>query len=558
MPTPAVRSPGDSTVIGPPLDTIADRIAGPHVDDLLRRAARRAPDRVALRTGADELTYAELDERVDRCAAALQKLLGDGGATVAVATVLSPVFPIAYYGIVRGGFVAATVNPLLRQEALQHLLRGSRARAAILTPTVYAAIDPVRHLLPDLTTVVLTEAVPDRPELPVVADLLAAADGPPTSRADEPDAIANVLFTSGTTGAPKAVALSHRNLTVNAAQTALTHGLSDDSVMFNYLPTYHLMHLNIAVQSAATQVLWTDPDVPASIDAAAEHGATHYYSLPMRLNRLAAHPGLAAMKVPTLRAVLSGGSALPASATVRLSEHFGVPVVQGYGLAEASPQTHFDDLADPRPGSCGRPAVGTEARIVHVDTRVVLPPGERGELQVRGPQLMHGYVGEAPGAHLDADGWFTTGDVGYADPQGRLFIVDRIKDVFKCDNFLVAPTEVERLLQRHPAVADCVVVDYPDPLSGAVAYALVVLGDPASDVAAAVDVVNRDMPYYQQVRYVETVDRIPRSPTGKIQRRELRQAVHARTVAAPTRPAAEGAVLPVIVVSAPDAAPAGR
>jgi long-chain acyl-CoA synthetase len=275
----------------------------------------------------------------------------------------------------------------------------------------------------------------------------------------------------------------------------------------------------------------------------------------MGLSRLAADPGLGAARIPTLRAILSGGSALPVPATERLAAHFGVPVVQGYGLAEASPQTHFDDMDAPRPGSCGRPAAGTESRIVHVDTRAVQPVGELGELQVRGPQLMLGYLGDEPGSHLDEDGWFATGDVGYTDAEGRLFVVDRIKDVFKCDNFLVTPTEVERTLLRHPAIADCVVLDYPDQLSGAVAYALVVAPGPKADTAAAIDLVNRDMPYYQQVRYAEVVERIPRSPNGKVQRKALREAVYGRRLPAPPRHA-EGAELPVTMVSA-SVAPTG-
>ncbi len=148
--------------------------------------------------------------------------------------------------------------------------------------------------------------------------------------------------------------------------------------------------------------------------------------------------------------------------------------------------------------------------------------GEPGEIQVRGPQLMKGYLGQPATPEIDADGWFSTGDVGYVDEDGYLFVVDRLKDVFKCDNWLVSPTEIERVLLRHPAVAECVVVDHPDPFSGAVAYGFVTRRDDRADAGELIEFANAQMPYYQHLRHLELMDRIPRSPNGKIQRRDLR------------------------------------
>ncbi len=232
--------------------------------------------------------------------------------------------------------------------------------------------------------------------------------------------------------------------------------------------------------------------------------------------------------MPTLRAVLSGGSALPGRTGEVLGAHFGVPVGQGYGLAETSPSTHFDTLDHPVAGSCGPPVPGTECRIVEPETRAVLPADTRGEIQVRGPQLMKGYLDPAAGAPdaVDARGWFSTGDIGYADAEGRLFVVDRIKDVFKCDNWLVSPLEIESVLLRSPEIADCVVFDHPEETSGAVAHAWIVPRDDAvagADVDAAVRTANGKLPYYAHVRYLDVVERIPRSPTGKVQRRDLRE-----------------------------------
>ena len=515
-----------SATAGPPLDTISGLLGGPRIDDLLRSTAGRAPDRLAIATADRGLTFAELDARADGLAVALHAVVGSG-TVVALAMVLDPSFAIAFNGIARSGNVSALVNPLLREEGLLHVLRSSGARVAIVPPDVHRRIEPLLGRLPELELLVLThrngdDAGPERPG--TLEELIGPGPHPaPPDVPHDEHAVACMPFTSGTTGAPKAVRLTHRNITVNAAQTVHGHRLTESSVLFNYLPTFHLMHLNIGVLAGATHVLHSGDDVAEAIEAAARFRATHLYSLPMRLSRLAADPRLHRLEAPALQAVLSGGSALPPAPAAVLSQHFGIPVVQGYGLAETSPVTHLSDLDLPRNGSSGRPVPGTECRIVDVATRAVVPFGARGEIQVRGPQLMLGYLGRDRSQDLDADGWFATGDIGWCEPDGTLFVVDRIKDVFKCDNWLVSPTQIERVLLRHPAVADCAVVDVPDEHSGAVAHGLVVLRPGGFDPAALIEFVNSQLPYYEHLRTVDQVADIPRSPTGKVLRQELRE-----------------------------------
>ncbi|WP_433170035.1 class I adenylate-forming enzyme family protein [Actinoallomurus sp. CA-150999] len=469
------------------------------LDALPRTAARTAPDRTAIRAGDRSLTFAELDEAVTRCAAALHDLLGPPGAVVALVSTLDPDFAIAYYGIVRAGHVVAVVNPLLRAETLQHVLALSGARAVLAPPHLHDRMPPLDLLLPTGS-----------------AELRRAPHAP----GHEPglDDVACLQFTSGTTGPPKGVRLSHRNLTVNAAQIAGAHGLGPGAVTLNHLPNYHPMHLNSALAAAATQVLCAAPDPASAVAMANRYHATHYYSLPVRLSKLAQDPGDLAFD--TVTAVFSGGSALPVPAATALSRHFGVPVVQGYGLAETSPLTHSDPPQRPKPGSVGPAVPGTECRIVDVDSREALAAGEKGEIQLRGPQLMLGYLGGDTG--VDEDGWFSTGDLGRVDPDGHLFLVDRLKDTFKCDNWLVSPAEIERVAARHPAVRDCVVFDHPHEHSGAVAHALVVLADPAADAADIAAFVNDRVPYYERIHRITAVPAIPRSPSGKVVRRDLR------------------------------------
>jgi long-chain acyl-CoA synthetase len=239
------------------------------------------------------------------------------------------------------------------------------------------------------------------------------------------------------------------------------------------------------------------------------------------LLRLADDPRLPELKLASVEAIMSGGSALSPAAATTLSAHFGIPVTQGYGLAETSPLTHTDRIAAPRIGSVGTVVAGTGCRIVDLDSRAVLGAGERGEVQLRGPQLMSGYLDPAQPTGIDAEGWLSTGDVGYQDADGYLFLVDRLKDVFKVDNWLVSPSEIEAVLAGHPAVRECVVVDRPHPYRGAVPYAFVVLAQP-EPLDGIQDWANAQMPYYQHIQQIGVVDAIPRSPNGKVARRDIR------------------------------------
>ncbi|MFD9286728.1 class I adenylate-forming enzyme family protein [Streptomyces sp. NPDC060030] len=487
------------------------------LDGLLRRAAAAAPDRVAVRTPSGTTTYAELDDRADDCAQALSRAAGGSGTVVGLVASLDPSFAVVYYGAVRAGHVVVLVNPHLRGDALTHVLSVAGTTVVVAPPEVAERVAQVRGKLPHLRHVLSPDAIVQGTAGP--GGRVRDAPGP----APHLDSVACVQFTSGTTGEPKAVQLTHRNLVVNAAQIAAVHGLDGDAVALNNLPLYHPMHLNAAVYAGATQVLSPSADPAEAIEAANRHRATHYYSLPVRLAHLAADPRLPGLRLETVRAVFSGGSALLPAQARTLGAHFGIPVVQGYGLAETSPLTHGEPPARPRPGSVGPVVPGTDCRVVDMDRRTPLPAGRDGEIQVRGPQLMRGYLG-AVGPAVGADGWFSTGDIGHQDQDGYLYLVDRIKDVFKCENWLVSPTEIEQVLITHPAVRDCAVVDHPEPFSGAVAHAFVVLDEDAgpSDPAELTAHVNHQVPYYQQIKFLEVVERVPRSPNGKILRRELR------------------------------------
>ncbi|WP_405987808.1 class I adenylate-forming enzyme family protein [Streptomyces sp. NBC_00986] len=503
------------------------------LDGLLRRAAERGPGHPAVRDERGATGYAELDAYADRFARALHRAVGGRGAAIGVASVLDAVFAAAFYGTSRSGNRIVMINPLVREAALEHIFRTAGIEIAVVPEETARRLQTVRKNLPALREVYVIDADPEGTPLQgtrPLADLFAQEEPETTAPLPDPatrplDEVVCIQFTSGTTGPPKGVMLTHRNLVTNAVQVAHVQGLDSASVCLNHLPLYHLMHLNATVYAGGTQVLCHDPDPVRSFTAAAEAAATHYFSLPVRLARLVADERFAGVEAgPALRVVASGGSALAPAVAQALSDRLGVPVIQGYGLAELSPLSHNDLLGDSRPGSVGPVVPGTECRIVDLDTGADVAAGEKGEVLLRGPQLMAGYLGLPDAADIDADGWFHTGDVGHEDTGGRLFLVDRIKDVFKVGNELVSPNEIERLLSHDPDVADCVVVDYPDAFSSAVVWAGVVpAGQGPVDLAALTGRVNAQLAEHQHIRHVEELTAVPRSPNGKVDRRPLRE-----------------------------------
>ncbi|MFJ8957592.1 AMP-binding protein [Streptomyces sp. NPDC102381] len=505
------------------------------VDDLLAAAARAHPKKTAIRADYGDITYGEIDRAATMCAAALRGLLGEERCVIAVASPLHPDFMVGFYGTIRSGNIAAPVNPLLPPHILHHLLSVSQARLAFVTSDLFTQLRRVRDRLPDLREAVLVGPGPvsDANDIRTIDDLSAAYEvrgnampAPPRPSADD---VACIQFTSGTTGLPRGVLLSHRNLTVNAAQVAEAHGLGPDSVVLNHLPKFHLMHMNGVVHAGAVHVPCTAPENRAALEAANAARASHFYTIPMRLNRLADDPELPGLRLDTVRMIASGGSALSSRVGALLTDHFGVPVFQGYGLAETSPLTHSAGPEDPRHGSVGRTVRDTECRIVDLKTRQEMPAGGRGEVLVRGPQVMRGYLDPEEPTGIDADGWLATGDIGHVGEDGFLYVVDRIKDLFKCDNYLVSPAEIETLLDAHPLVRESAAVGYPDGTSGEVCHAFVALhgapddpGDLPGVLAGIAEDINRDVPYYQRIRHIEAADALPRSPNGKVPRRELR------------------------------------
>jgi acyl-CoA synthetase (AMP-forming)/AMP-acid ligase II len=361
----------------------------------------------------------------------------------------------------------------------------------------------------------------------------------PEARQNSQETIAALPYSSGTTGLPKGVMLSHYNLVANVYQIIGPNAaiLTPDDVMLCFLPLYHIYGLTVALTLSlalgSTLVLMPRFDMQKLCALLVQEGVTMMPMVPPAINALcqAAEAGIFP-KNHKVRWIKSGAAPLAPELARRLADLTGIFVAQGYGMTEASPVTHVGYIAPPemsRPASIGQPLALTECRILDLNGNEVAT-GEPGELVMRGPQIMLGYWKDPQAtAAVLRDGWYFSGDIVRADADGFYYVLDRSKEMIKYKGFPVAPAEVESLLLEHPAVRDCGVIAKPDVAAGEIPCAFVVLRDGFTP-SDALDKELRDfvadrLAHHKQPREIHFVDAVPRTPSGKILRRELRKAV---------------------------------
>jgi acyl-CoA synthetase (AMP-forming)/AMP-acid ligase II len=361
------------------------------------------------------------------------------------------------------------------------------------------------------------------------AQLLAAdrlEDPPPVDPAQD---VAALPYSSGTTGHPKGVMLTHRNLVANLQQIDGAIPTTEEDVLIGVLPFFHIygmtVILNNGVRSGAKVVTMPRFDLEGFLRTIQEHRVTRAYVVPPIALALAKHPLVERFDLSSLQLVFSGAAPLGEELERTCAQRLGCRVSQGYGMTESSPVSH--SVPHPggpvKPGSIGPVLPNMECRIVDVDTGEDAAPGERGELWMRGPNVMKGYLGneQATRDTVDADGWLHTGDVAVVDDDGDFAIVDRVKELIKFKGFQVPPAELEALLITHPQVADVAVIGVEDEEAGEIPKAFVVLGgEVTGDELMAF--VAEHVSSYKRVRAVEVVDEIPKSASGKILRRVLK------------------------------------
>jgi acyl-CoA synthetase (AMP-forming)/AMP-acid ligase II len=348
--------------------------------------------------------------------------------------------------------------------------------------------------------------------------------------------LAALPYSSGTTGLPKGVMLTHRNLVANVAQVEAVDDGDEADVLIGILPFFHIYGMtviaNVALRRGQTVVTMPRFDLPQFLQLVQDHRVTKAYLVPPILVALAKHPLVDQYDLSSLRSIVSGAAPLGADLARAVVDRLGCEVKQGYGMTETSPVTHYvpSHRTWTKYGSIGPTVPGVEARLVSVETGEDVAEGEPGELWVRGPNVMAGYLGneKATSETIDGDGWLHTGDIAVVDVDGDYTVVDRVKELIKYKGYQVPPAELEALLIAHDAIADAAVIPIPDAEAGEIPRAYVVLkpGHELSEDDVMAYVAERVAPY-KKVREVRFTDEIPKSASGKILRRVLVDAARA-------------------------------
>lgn len=498
---------------------------------LLNESATRRPQHAALIMGETRMTYGELNAASNRVANALRSLGIQRGDRVAVMIPNVPQFPIIYYGILKLGATVVPLSILLKAGEVRDLVARSDAAAIFAWEECAeevragcATVDTCRHVI--IVNTPGSDVLPD--DAISFNAMLAVGSSCFDMVWTMPDDTAVILFTSGTTGQAKGAELTHFNLFCNAAmfgERAL--GLSSDSIGLAGLPLSHSFGQTCAMNAlfyvGGTISLLPRFEAGAALSAIARDKVTHLPGVPTIFHYLLEAAGAHRREPGALTTCISGGAPMLAGLPQAFQERFGVALLEGYGLTEASPVVSVNTPRAQRAGSVGQPLWGTGVRIVNSEGDPVAT-GDVGEIMVCGHNVMKQYY-KSPNATAEAmhGNWLRTGDMGKLDEDGYLYVVDRKKDVINRAGFSVYPTEVEAVLREHPALADALVVGVPDPVHGEEILAAVVLKPNAEASAAEIIAYCRQrVAAYKYPRYVEFHPSIPKSTAGKILRRSLR------------------------------------
>ncbi|MEU5315436.1 4-coumarate--CoA ligase family protein [Streptomyces sp. NPDC021056] len=484
-------------------------------------------------TNGTTLTYAQLDLFHRRVAAGLAEAGVAKGDVLALHSPNTIAFPTAFYAATRAGATVTTVHPLATPEEFAKQLKDSASRWIVTVSPLLETARRAAELAGGVEEIFVCDSAPGHRSL---LDMLGSTAPEPVIDIDPVEDVAALPYSSGTTGIPKGVMLTHRQLATNLAQLSPALAVGPGDRILAVLPFFHIYGLtalmNGPLRNGATVVVLPRFDLETFLAAIQNHRITGLYVAPPIVLALAKHPLVTQYDLSTLRYIISAAAPLDAKLAEACSQRLNLPPVgQAYGMTELSPGTHVVPLAAMRhapPGTVGRLVAGTEMRIVSLDDPDKdVGVAEDGEILIRGPQVMKGYLGrpDATAAMIDPDGWLHTGDVGHADADGWLFVVDRVKELIKYKGFQVAPAELEALLLTHPGIADAAVIGAYNDDGNEVPHAYVVRGPNATDLSEGevmMYVAERVAPY-KRVRQVTFIDGVPRAASGKILRRRLRE-----------------------------------
>lgn len=531
------------------------------VQQMLENAARRWPDKAAIEFMGRTFNYSEYKSLTDRVAVGLQKLGVGPGVHVGLFLPNTPHYPIAFFGVLKAGGTVVNYSPLDAAKVLAHKIEDSRTDVLItldldvLYPQMAAMLGKTR--LKKLVVGSLAEMTP-APEATAaalrkagqLAEVVAHEaqlsfaelidnDGRHVVHpvADPADEVAVLQYTGGTTGLPKGAMLTHANLWSACAQTFETCSgskpvlLEGQETVLAVLPPFHIYSLTInslfGVLLGAETILHTRFDPKAALEAITNRKVTLFPGVPTMFTALINHPEIANYSLRSLKYCASAGAPLPADIANRFKEITGCPLIEGWGMTETSPVGTFTPVHGMRKvGSCGMPVPRVTVKMLDLeDSSKYVARGERGEICVHGPNVMKGYWNN-PDATRDAttfDGFFRTGDVGYMDPDGYVFLVDRTKDMILCSGFNVYPRNLEEAIYTHPSVREVSVIGIDDAYRGQSPKAFIALkeGAPRFTLEELQAFLKDKLAKYEMVQALDIRDELPKTPVGKLSKKEL-------------------------------------
>lgn len=473
-------------------------------------------------TGGNRYTYSELASAVRQAASGLHARGFRKGDVFAMLAPNVPEYPIAFHAAALAGGTVVVLNPLDTTDELATHLNEAGACFLVTVPAELAKATA----LTARTTVEEIFVFGDADGATSFSALLADDEdlAPPIAPAQD---VVALLHSSGTTGYPKGVMLTHRNMVANVLQASVVAPIGEDEKVLAVPPFHHafglVMVMNASLLQGATIVTMSRFEPEAYLKAIQDHRITRLYIVPTIAVLLAKSPLVDRYDLSSLRSIVSGGAALDPGIARRCRERLGCQIGQGYGLTEGL--VSFMQLENPvTSASVGRNAPNIECKIIDAATQQELGRNRNGEILIRGPHVMKGYLNaaEATREALEPDGFLHTGDLGYVDDDGELFIVDRIKELIKYNGQQVSPAELEAILISHPKVADAAVIGVPDDEASEIPKGFVVAKEPTTAEEIMTFVAERVAPY-KKIRQLEFIDQIPRTPVGKIERRGLRE-----------------------------------
>lgn len=495
---------------------------------------RRFPDKVALEfidPPLQRVTYAELDELVNRTAGYLQSLGLQAGDRVAIQLTKCLEFILIHLATIRIGAISLPLNLAYPPDELKYFLEDSGAKLFFALESSREKVESMLSTLPDLKECIFLS--PSEPEgfqsrigdhqSPVTDQQL-----PVSSLSDT----AIIIYTSGTTGRPKGAEITHGNLTSNLDALHTAWGWQEDDVLLHVLPIFHVHGLFVALHGAldagATTLLMREFNPQRTLEMLSSGQCTVFMAVPTIHKRLLDVPNTAQYDLSRVRLITSGSDRLPDEVFAGFQQTFHYTLLERYGMTETGMNCSNPLRGDRRIGSVGRPLPGVEVRVVHSETGEVLPAGDIGDVQLRGPNVFKGYwrQPEKTSESFSADGWFKTGDLGYLEPDGYLTLCGRSKDLIISGGLNIYPPEVERVLVEHPAVNTCAVIGCPDPEWGEKVTAVVVLHNTESVTGEELIRFCRErLAPYKSPKSIVFRDDLPRNAMGKVQKAELRKTV---------------------------------